>query len=51
MEDKSYEAPTVKILGEVSDLTETKPGIYFDLPGSNQGNTNPPPPGAPGTVS
>ena len=51
MREKSYEAPTVKVLGEVSDLTETKPGIYFDFPGSTLGNTSPPPPGAPGTVS
>jgi hypothetical protein len=46
-----YESPTVKVLGPVSDLTQSKPGIYFDFPGASEGNTNPPAPGAPGTVS
>ena len=46
-----YESPTVKVLGPISDLTQSKPGIYFDFPGSSEGNTNPPPPGSPGTVS
>jgi len=51
MTDKSYEAPSIKVLGGLSDLTQSKPGIYFDFPGSAEGNTNPPAPGAPGTVS
>jgi hypothetical protein len=46
-----YEEPTVKVLGTVSDLTQSKPGIYFDMPGSSEGNSTPPAPGAPGTVS
>jgi hypothetical protein len=46
---KNYESPEVKILGSVTDLTLAKPGIFFDGPGSQQGNTDPPPPGAPGT--
>ena len=46
-----YESPTVKVLGPISDLTQSKPGIYFDFPGASEGNTNPPAPGAPGTVS
>lgn len=45
----SYEPPEVKILGSVTDLTLAKPGIYFDAPGSLQGNSQPPPPGTPGT--
>jgi hypothetical protein len=46
-----YEPPKVKDLGRISDLTQSKPGIYFDFPGASEGNTNPPAPGAPGTVS
>lgn len=46
-----YESPTVKDLGRISDLTKSKPGIFFDFPGSSEGNTKPPAPGAPGTVS
>lgn len=46
-----YEPPKVKVLGPISDLTQAKPGIYFDFPGSSEGNKNPPPNGAPGTVS
>jgi len=44
-----YEPPTVKDLGRVSDLTQSKPGIYFDFPGSAEGNTQKPAPGTPGT--
>jgi hypothetical protein len=46
-----YEAPTITVLGDVTDMTQAKPGIFFDLPGSSEGNTTPPAPGAPGTVS
>lgn len=51
MADEAYSKPTVTVLGEVADLTLSKPGIYFDFPGASEGNTTPPPPGAPGTVS
>jgi hypothetical protein len=52
MTEKSYEAPSIKVLGGVADLTQmAKPGIYFDFPGSAEGSTVPPAPGAPGTVS
>ncbi len=52
MSEKSYEAPSIKVLGGLSDLTQmSKPGIYFDFPGSAEGNTAPPAPGAPGTAS
>ncbi len=30
MTDETYEAPTIKVLGEVSDLTQGSTGIYFD---------------------
>jgi len=51
-EGKAYEKPSVTVLGEVTDLTMSgKPGIYFDFPGSSEGNKMPPPPGTPGTVS
>jgi hypothetical protein len=46
-----YEAPTVKMLGTITDLTQSKPGIFFDFPGSSEGNDGKPAPGTPGTVS
>lgn len=46
-----YEAPTVKVLGTITELTQAKPGLFFDFPGSSEGNDNTPAPGAPGTVS
>jgi hypothetical protein len=45
----SYERPTVTVLGAVSDLTQDKPGIFFDGSGAQQGNDGPPAPGTPGT--
>lgn len=51
MADDVYSKPTVTVLGEVTNLTQGKPGIYFDFPGASEGNTTPPSPGAPGTVS
>jgi hypothetical protein len=44
-----YESPELKVLGSVVDLTQSKPGIFFDGAGEVQGNTDPPPPGTPGT--
>ena len=44
-----YKSPAVKVLGPISDLTQSKPGIYFDFPGSSEGNNHPPAPGTPGT--
>jgi hypothetical protein len=44
-----YESPEVKVLGTVTDMTLAKPGIYFDFSGSQQGNSNVPAPGTPGT--
>jgi hypothetical protein len=49
--EEHYEAPSITVLGDVTDMTQAKPGIFFDLPGSNEGNSTPPAPGAPGTVS
>jgi hypothetical protein len=49
MEHESYEAPQITVLGEVTDMTQGKPGFYFDFPGSAQGASKPPPPGSPGT--
>lgn len=51
MAEVTYSKPKVTVLGEVTDLTQGKPGVFFDFPGSSQGNTTPPAPGAPGTVS
>ena len=50
MNEKNYEAPSIKLLGGLSDLTQvSKPGIYFDFPGSAEGAKTPPAPGTPGT--
>jgi hypothetical protein len=49
--EEHYEAPTITVLGDVTDMTQAKPGIYFDMPGSSEGSKTPPAPGAPGTVS
>jgi hypothetical protein len=47
-----YESPSVKDLGSVPGLTQSsKPGIFFDFPGSSEGSNTQPAPGAPGTVS
>ena len=46
-----YEPPTVKDLGRISDLTQSKPGIYLRFPRLIRRKHQPPPPGAPGTVS
>lgn len=47
--EPQYEAPKVEVVGEVTKLTQSKPGIYFDSPGALQGETEVPPPGTPGT--
>jgi hypothetical protein len=49
MAEDSYEAPQITVLGDITDMTQTKPGIFFDFPGSAEGNSGPPSPGAPGT--
>jgi hypothetical protein len=50
MADKlAYESPRITVLGSVTDLTQAKPGIFFDAPGSQQGNNEPPQSGTPGT--
>jgi hypothetical protein len=52
MADETYEAPQITVLGDITDMTQVgKPGIYFDFPGSAEGNKIPPTPGAPGTTS
>ena len=51
MAQESYEAPQITVLGDITDMTQAKPGIYFDFPGSAEGNSVPPQPGSPGTVS
>ena len=38
--DKAYEEPEIRVLGEVTDLTQmSKPGTFFDFPFSSEGNT------------
>ena len=40
MSDQTYEEPEIRVLGEVTDLTQmSKPGVFFDFPGSGEGNT------------
>jgi hypothetical protein len=51
MAEETYEAPSITVLGDVTDMTQAKPGIYFDFPGSAEGAKTPPSPGAPGTIS
>jgi hypothetical protein len=42
MTEKPYEEPEIRVLGEVTDLTQmSKPGVYFDYPFSSEGNTTP----------
>jgi hypothetical protein len=49
MKDETYEPPMITVLGEVTDLTQAKPGFYFDFPGSAEGNAVPPTVGSLGT--
>lgn len=49
MAKETYEAPKITVLGEVTDMTQAKPGIFFDFPGSAEGNKVPPNAGSPGT--
>ncbi len=49
MAEEDYEAPQITVLGDITDMTQAKPGIYFDFPGAAEGNTTKPAPGAPGT--
>jgi len=51
MTEETYEAPQITVLGDITDMTQTKPGVYFDFPHSAEGNTIIPPPGTPGTGS
>ena len=40
MTEKTYEEPEIRVLGEVTDLTQmAKPGTFFDFPFSSEGNT------------
>ncbi len=42
MTDDIYEAPTIKVLGEVTDLTQGSGGLYFDFPFAAEGSPTPP---------
>jgi hypothetical protein len=46
--EQEYVAPSVEVLGTVTDLTQGFRGIYFDFPGSANGAGDPPDPNAPG---
>jgi hypothetical protein len=51
MASEIYEAPSITVLGDVTDLTQAaKPGIYFDMPMSAEGAKTPPAPGSPGSI-
>jgi hypothetical protein len=49
MAEEIYEAPQITVLGDVTDMTLSKPGLYFDFPMSAEGNSKVAPPGTPGT--
>ncbi len=49
MAGESYEAPQITVLGDITDMTQAKPGFYFDFPGSAEGANHAPSPGSPGT--
>jgi hypothetical protein len=46
---EEYEAPQITVLGDVTDMTQSKPGFYFDYPLSAEGASAKAPPGTPGT--
>jgi hypothetical protein len=44
MTEKTYEEPEIRVLGEVTDLTQmAKPGTLFDFPFSSEGSAPRPP--------
>jgi hypothetical protein len=49
MAEESYEAPQITVLGDITDMTQAKPGFYFDFPGSAEGSDHQASPGSPGT--
>ena len=49
MAEENYEAPQITVLGDVTDMTQSKPGFYFDYPKSAEGDSQVAPPGTPGT--
>lgn len=49
-EKEVYEEPTVTVLGEITDMTQGKYGIYQDLGYAQNGTPTYPPPG-PGITS
>ncbi|MGP0111061.1 MAG: hypothetical protein ACLPR9_19765 [Acidimicrobiales bacterium] len=49
MAEESYEAPQITVLGDITDMTQAKPGIYFDFGNSAEGSKTAPAPGSPGT--
>jgi hypothetical protein len=40
MAEETYEAPEITVLGEITDMTQSKPGIFFDFPFSAEGNSH-----------
>ncbi len=40
MAEETYEAPEITILGEITDMTQAKPGIFFDFPHAGEGKTH-----------
>lgn len=51
MDNKGYEAPEITVIGGLADITQVKPGFFFDQVGSSEGNSVIAPPGTPGTGS
>jgi hypothetical protein len=40
MAEETYEAPEITVLGEITDMTQSKPGIFFDFPHAGEGKTH-----------
>jgi hypothetical protein len=51
MTESIYEAPQITVLGDITDMTQTKPGYYFDFPHSGESTPTYPPPSQPGLGS
>jgi hypothetical protein len=45
MTESTYEAPQLTVLGNITDMTQGKPGQYFDFPHSSSNIETFPPPG------
>jgi hypothetical protein len=49
MAEETYEAPRITVLGDITDMTQAKPGFFFDFGNASEGSKTSPPGGSPGT--